>query len=99
MIGQKFQKGNFNKNNKETFINDLRHTDWGALRNCTNTNVMFEHFINIFSNLYEKHFPLKTSYVKVKDLNTPWMTNGMKKSSKQKQKLYIKYLKRRNEAV
>ena len=34
--------------------------------------------------------------VKLKDLQTPWMSKAMRKSSKQKQKLYIKFLKNSN---
>ena len=34
--------------------------------------------------------------VKLKDLQTPWMSKAMRKSSKQKQKLYIKFLKNNN---
>ena len=52
---------------------------------------MFERFSTTFLNLYE-NFPLKKHFIKNKDLMTPWMTKGMKKSSKQKQRLYVKYL-------
>ena len=31
-----------------------------------------------------------------KDLQIPWITRGIKKSSKRKQELYIKFLKNRN---
>ena len=34
--------------------------------------------------------------VKLKGLQTPWMSKTMRKSSKQKQKLYIKFLKSKN---
>ena len=33
---------------------------------------------------------------KIKDLQTPWMSEAMRKSSKQKQKLYIKFLESKN---
>ena len=35
--------------------------------------------------------------VKAKDLESPWITNGIKKSSKKKQRLYQKFLKTRTE--
>ncbi|XP_065675798.1 uncharacterized protein LOC136092005 [Hydra vulgaris] len=44
------------------------------------------------------HFPIKVKLIKEKHLKCPWITKGIKKSSKKKQKLYIKYLKNRNEA-
>ena len=34
---------------------------------------------------------------KAKDLKSPWITNGIKKSSKHKQRLYNKFLKNKNE--
>ena len=33
---------------------------------------------------------------KIKDLQTPWMSEAMRKSSQQTQKLYIKFLKSKN---
>ena len=35
--------------------------------------------------------------MKNKDLNSPWITKGIKKSSKRKQRLYEKFLKNRTE--
>ena len=46
--------------------------------------------------IYFKNFPLLETEVKSKDLRTPWMSKTMRKSSKQKQKLYIKFLKSKN---
>ena len=47
--------------------------------------------------MYDKHFALKTIKLKTKDLKSPWITAGIKKSSKQKQRLYTKFLKNRNQ--
>ena len=89
----------FSEVNKENFKNDLRLTDWDLLNtNENDANIMYDNFSNKFLKLYHKHFPLKDFNVKNKDLLTPWMTKGMKKSSKQKQKLYIKYLKNKTQA-
>ena len=35
--------------------------------------------------------------IKTKDLESPWIIKGIKKSSKKKQRLYSKFLKKRNE--
>ena len=95
----KISKRTFNEQNIESFKNDISETNWDVLLNqCSNANKMFETFLKRFLYMYEKNFPIKEHIVKTKDLLTPWMTKGMKKSSKQKQKLYIKYLKRKNEA-
>ena len=41
-------------------------------------------------------FPLKDFQIKVKDLKKPWISKGLKKSSNQKQRLYIKFLKHKS---
>ena len=46
--------------------------------------------------MYDKHFPLKKIKLKTKDLKSPWITAGIKKSSKWKQQLYTEFLKNRN---
>ena len=87
------KKRDFSETNKQNFKEDLINTDWSVLDNYDNTNLLYETFSDIFILLYEKHFPLKTQEIKIKHLQTPWFTKGMKKSSKKKQKLYIKFLK------
>ena len=90
-------KRNFSERNKASFKKDLKKADWSILNRRENANIIYESFLEIFLKLYEKHFPLQKQVIKTKDLLTPWMTKGMKKSSKQKQKLYIKYLKNKTE--
>ena len=46
------------------------------------TNRKHERFFKIFSELYEKDFPLKVFQIKVKDPQAPWISKGLKKSSK-----------------
>ena len=82
----------FSERNKQNFTNDLQNANWN-IKNVQGANAQYEWFINIFSSLYDKNFPLTTKNIKVKDLEAPWMSVGMKKSSRQKQKLYIKFLK------
>ena len=59
-------------------------------------NLRYNSFFKIFSDSYNKNFPLKEYTLKNKDIITPWMSKGLKKSSKLKQKLYIKYLKKKS---
>ena len=92
----KIKKRFFSDKNKERFKQNLQKINWEELNilNCTNT--LYKHFINIYSSIYDKTFPLLETEVKLKDLRTPWMSKAMKKFSKQKQKLYIKFLKSKN---
>ena len=62
----------------------------------TNTNKAYDIFIEIFSSLYDECFPKKKIKLKPQKYNIPWITKGIKKSSKRKQKLYEKFLKNRN---
>ena len=47
----------------------------------------------MFKNSYDIHIPLKKFEIKRKDFLSPWITKVLKKSSKRKQKLYVKFLK------
>ena len=46
--------------------------------------------------LYNEAFPKQKIKIKRKGFNSPWMTKGLVKSSKKKQRLYEKFLKNRN---
>ena len=43
-------------------------------------------FFLIFSSLYDECFRKKKTKLKTQKCNSPWMTKGIKKSSKRKQK-------------
>ena len=55
--------------------------------------------MNKFFDLYDTYFRKKQIKLKSKDLQSSWMTNGIKRSSKGKQRLYEKFLKNRNEKI
>ena len=50
-----------------------------------------------FIVLYDNYFPKRKIKLKAKDLKSPWITSGIKKSSKRKQRLYEKLFKKRTE--
>ena len=52
--------------------------------------------MKVFAGIYDLAFPLKTFSVKEKTLQNPWMTKVLLKSSKRKQKLYEKFVKKRS---
>ena len=85
----------------QQFKESLSAVNWDKVYqecNLGHTNSAYTNFEKIFLKNYNKHFPIKVILVKEKYLKCPWITKGIKKSSKKKQKLYIKYLKNRNEA-
>ena len=79
----------FTQNHYENNLNDIE--------SIRNPNDACSIFLEKFRTRYDKHVPLKKVKVKTKDLKSPWITAGIKKSSKRKQRLYTKFLKNRNQ--
>ena len=73
----------------------LQHVNWSDVMN-TDTNDSYNKFLNKFCELYDVAFPEIKIEVKPKNMLSPWITKGLAKSSKRKQKLYEKFLRRRN---
>ena len=84
-------------NSVEKFKYKLRTVSWDSITNSSDTNKAFDNFIEFFSSLYDEGFPKKKIKLKAQKYNNPWITKGIKKSSKRKQRLYEKFLKNRNE--
>ena len=80
-----------NDKNQVAFKTDLRNINWNSINHYPEINSKYKIFLKIFSDLYEKHFHLKNFQIKVKDLQAPWISKGLKKLSKQKS--CIKFLK------
>ena len=73
----------------------LFEVDCGNLYSISNPNDGYKYFLKVFLGLYLA-FLSKLSGLKEK-LKNPWMTKGLLKSSKQKQKLYKKFMKKVHE--
>ena len=84
---------------KITTINNfkslLRNFNWGDVIKNISPNESYNIFIERFSQIYEEAFPEMKTEVKNKTLLSPWVTKGLIKSSKRKQGLYEKFLKKR----
>ena len=87
------QKREINEANTRAFKFALANVKWDFLNLEKDTNSKYSSFLTKFSEIYENHFPLKNYKIKQKDIQSPWISKGLKKSSKQKQKLYVKFLK------
>ena len=77
------------------FRQNLHETDWAEIEASRNPNVCYKIFSKKFISLYGEYFPIKIIKLKTKDIQIPWITTGIKKSSKYKQCLYEKFLKTR----
>ena len=67
------------------FKQELYKTSWADVTN--NKNIRMMHTIKFYISLL--------SYT-ISILQIPWITRGIKISSKRKQKLYVKFLKNKN---
>lgn len=91
----KVQKRNFTTESKKLFKQELAATDWSFFQNYDDdVNGLYERFSQEVQDIYDRHFPVETKTVKLKDIQTPWISKGIKKSSKRKQRLYIKAKKK-----
>ena len=85
-----------NNNAIELFKQELYKTSWDDVINNKNPNDAYNYFLHKLIVLYDKYFPKHNIRIYKKDLQSPWITTGIKKSSKRKQKLYVGFLKNRN---
>ena len=84
--------------NLTAFKTGLRNVNWNSINHSPETTSKYGTFFKIFSELCKKKkkLYLKDFQIKIKDLQSPWISKGLKKSSKQKQKLHIKFLKNKS---
>ena len=79
----------FSKFSEDNFIHELSRIDWVDIisRNETNIVKTFSCFYNKLNKLINKHAPLKPiSWRKIKFFSKPWITKGIRKSIKMKNK-------------
>ena len=88
-----------NNNAIEMSCQKLHETDWVEIETSRNPDVCNKIFLKNFTSLYDEYFPIKIIKLKAKDMQSPWITTGIKKSSKHKQCLFEKVLKTRCKKV
>ena len=77
----------------KSFEEKIQTLNWSSVINKHDTNESYDEFTYEVSKIYNNFFPIETKYVKEKNVLNKWMTSGLLKSSKQKQKLYKKFVK------
>ena len=79
----------------EKFNQDFNQdkTSWYDIIKNKNPNEAYNMFLQKVKVLYDQYFPNQYIKIKGKYLSSPWITRGIKKPSKCKQKLYNKFLK------
>ena len=93
----KLKKCFFNESKPASFKNQISDINWDILNSTkSSANSLHETFLNIFSEIYDVNFPLTEIKRKPKNFKTPWLSKGLQKSSKTKQRLYLKFLKNKS---
>ena len=93
----KILKRSFNTSDVNKFRDLFSHIDWSNILNLPDVNDCYNVFINEYMRLFETCFPLKV--VKRKhsgNLGAPWLTKGLLKSIKKKNRLYKQFIKTPN---
>ena len=88
-------KRSYNEENIKAFNQRLLSVKWDEVKNCDDPNETYKQFFNIFNSVYDIYFPKVFVRLKTTHIQSPWITKGIAKSSKRKQKLYEKFLKHR----
>ena len=78
-----------NNNAIELFKQELYKTSWDDVINNKNPNDAYNYFSHKLIVLYDKYFPKQKIRIYKKDLQSLWITRGLRK-------LYVKFLKNRN---
>ena len=81
----------------ERFNQALYESDWVKIETCNNPSECYKLFFSRFLIISENVFPRKKIKLKIKDIQSPLITSGIKKSSKRKQRLYENFLKTRSQ--
>ena len=71
----------------------MNTVDWNLITQTLNPNDSYCIFIEKFTEIYNQAFPLQKIKIEGKSLVSPWITKGIRKSSRKKQRLYEKFLK------
>ena len=86
----------YNDKNKKQFQDSLLLVNWqNTLYDNDNVNESYNSFVSIIKQLYENNFPL-TRISRHAYEDKEWVTKGLKESSRQKEKLYRKWLLSKN---
>lgn len=83
----------FKPNNIKGLKNALSLTDWQLITNTTDPEEAYNKFNNKFTELLDIHCPIKTKQNSKRNTpKKPWVTKGLIKSLKTKDKLYKTYI-------
>ena len=89
----KIEKYVVNDQNITLFEEKVNNYNWNSVMQSCDANEGFNNFISCVKKIHSECFPVETKYLKQKNILNKWMTKGLRKASKHKQRLYKKFLK------
>ena len=81
----------FSKRNITTFKEQLSLLHWRHIGFNGTVNEIYDTFLKTLTDIYDANFPIREYILKDKDIKSPWISKGLKISSKTKQRLDIKF--------
>ena len=88
----KVTKRTYKPDQIKRFDENIGTLNWSTVITSQDTNKSYDAFTSQVSEVYNDCFPIETKFVKEKNVLNKWMTSGLLKSSRKKQKLYKKFL-------
>ena len=76
-----------NESRTNQFIEKIQNANWSVLNSYRDCQTYFSKFYALFKTIYDGSFPLTTVEMRYRN-RLPWLTDGLKKSIKYKNKLY-----------
>ena len=84
-------KCNYSSDSIKTFKQKLRKVNWNKVKQFNNANESYAKCYEICTSLYEEFFPKFKIKLNQRKKLSPWITKGIKRSSKRKQN-YMKII-------
>ena len=77
---------------------DLENVDWNDVQECENVNDAYNLFILKIMKLYDTYCPMRKVRYDKRSFTKPWLTKGLLKSCRRKNKLYYSFVENRTAA-
>ena len=78
--------------NMDKFLENLQNVNWSHLNGYAHPQHCYSSFVNKYTEIYDNCFPYKKIKRSDRRLSKPWISLGLLKSIKKKNKLYKQYL-------
>ena len=83
---EKYKKRDFNDTNLSSFKEQLSLLHWYHIDINKDANQIYKSFLETFSDIYNANFPIKEFSMKGKDIQSPWISRGIKNHLKRNKK-------------